>query len=202
MSDCRNSRAALLGVLLLVRLVRGQGLLGRLFRLGLLSVSGLGFGQAIQQHCALPESLRKPLGHLDDGRPGMPLQQPVHRFDQLLSGTVQQVDRLPDDRLAFLGPAQSFKAEAAPATWRGIALGNLASIEIRHPDAHKSAALLETARAEIERLRGARDAARAEVCLLRTANTNVNEGTTKTMEDYAASRSWSDLFKDEDAKAE
>ena len=55
---------------------------------------------------------------------------------------------------------------------------------------------------EIERLRAERDAARAEVCLLRTANTNVNEGTTKTMEDYAASRSWSDLFKDEDAKAE
>jgi len=54
---------------------------------------------------------------------------------------------------------------------------------------------------EIERLRGERDAARAEVCLLRAANTNANEGTTKAMEDYAASRSWFDLFKDEDAEA-
>jgi hypothetical protein len=54
---------------------------------------------------------------------------------------------------------------------------------------------------EIERLRGERDAARAEVCLLRAANTNANEGTTKAMEDYAASRSWLDLFKDEDAEA-
>lgn len=55
---------------------------------------------------------------------------------------------------------------------------------------------------EIERLRFDRDAARAEVCFLRAANTNANEGTTKAMEDYAASRSWFDLFKDEDAKAE
>lgn len=54
---------------------------------------------------------------------------------------------------------------------------------------------------EIERLRAERDAARAEVCLLRAANTNANEGTTKAMEDYAASRSWFDLFKDEDAEA-
>ena len=54
--------------------------------------------------------------------------------------------------LALLGPARSLKAEVAPAVWRGIALGNLAGIEIRHPDADKSAALLETARAEIERL--------------------------------------------------
>jgi hypothetical protein len=54
---------------------------------------------------------------------------------------------------------------------------------------------------EIERLRGERDAARAEVCLLRAANTNANEGTTKAMEDYAASRSWFDLFKDEDVEA-
>lgn len=55
---------------------------------------------------------------------------------------------------------------------------------------------------KIERLRADRDAARAEVCLLRAANTNANKGTTKAMEDYAASRSWFDLFKDEDAKAE
>lgn len=57
-------------------------------------------------------------------------------------------------------------------------------------------------RAEIERLRADRDAARAEVCFLRAANTNANEGTNKAMEEYAASRSWFDLFKDEDAKAE
>lgn len=62
--------------------------------------------------------------------------------------------------------------------------------------------LIRIAADEIERLRADRDAARAEVCLLRAANTNANEGTTKAMEDYAASRSWFDLFKDEDAKAE
>jgi len=54
--------------------------------------------------------------------------------------------------LALLGSALSSKAGPAPAIWRGIALGNLASIEIRHPDGDKSARLLETARTEIERL--------------------------------------------------
>lgn len=54
--------------------------------------------------------------------------------------------------LAVLGSASSSKSGPAPAIWRGIALGNLASIEIRHPDGDKAAQLLETARTEIERL--------------------------------------------------
>ena len=54
--------------------------------------------------------------------------------------------------LALLGSAPASRAGTAPAIWRGIALGNLASIEIRHPDKDKAASLLETARAEIERL--------------------------------------------------
>jgi len=54
--------------------------------------------------------------------------------------------------LALLGPAVSSQAGPAPAIWRGIALGNLASIEIPHPDRDKAARLLAAARAEIERL--------------------------------------------------
>lgn len=43
-------------------------------------------------------------------------------------------------------------AERAPAVWRGLAMGNLVSIEIRHSDPEKANKLLEMARAEIERL--------------------------------------------------
>ncbi len=43
-------------------------------------------------------------------------------------------------------------AEPAPAVWRGLALGNLASIEIRHAEPTKATRLLTRATAEIERL--------------------------------------------------
>lgn len=43
-------------------------------------------------------------------------------------------------------------SDPAPATWRGLALGNLAGIEIRHSDRARAARLIETARMEIERL--------------------------------------------------
>jgi thiamine biosynthesis lipoprotein len=42
--------------------------------------------------------------------------------------------------------------ESATATWRGLALGNLASIEIRHSNPARATALLDRARAEIQRL--------------------------------------------------
>jgi thiamine biosynthesis lipoprotein len=38
------------------------------------------------------------------------------------------------------------------ATWRGLVMGNLASIEIRHVDPARAAALLDRARAEMQRL--------------------------------------------------
>jgi thiamine biosynthesis lipoprotein len=54
---------------------------------------------------------------------------------------------------ARLLASPSFAAgEPVPTIWRGLALGNLASIEILHPDPARAAALLETARVEIERL--------------------------------------------------
>jgi thiamine biosynthesis lipoprotein len=43
-------------------------------------------------------------------------------------------------------------AEPAPAIWRGVAMGNLASIEIRHSDREKANRLLDIALAEVERL--------------------------------------------------
>ena len=43
-------------------------------------------------------------------------------------------------------------AEPAPLTWRGLVLGNLASIEIRHTDPGRAARLIELARSEIARL--------------------------------------------------
>jgi thiamine biosynthesis lipoprotein len=50
-----------------------------------------------------------------------------------------------------LAPA-IFAAEPAAATWRGIALGSLASIEIRHADPARAQALLAAAIEELERL--------------------------------------------------
>jgi thiamine biosynthesis lipoprotein len=43
-------------------------------------------------------------------------------------------------------------AQPAPAIWRGLALGNLASIEIRHADPAQAARLLDLATMEIARL--------------------------------------------------
>lgn len=43
-------------------------------------------------------------------------------------------------------------ADLAPLSWRGLVLGNLASIEIRHTDPVKAARLLDLARGEIARL--------------------------------------------------
>jgi FAD:protein FMN transferase len=43
-------------------------------------------------------------------------------------------------------------AEPAPVTWRGLVLGNLASIEIRHTDPVRAARLIDLARSEIARL--------------------------------------------------
>ena len=43
-------------------------------------------------------------------------------------------------------------ADPAPLSWRGLVLGNLASIEIRHTDPAKAARLIELARSEIARL--------------------------------------------------
>jgi len=48
--------------------------------------------------------------------------------------------------------ARAFAAEPAGATWRGIAMGNLASIEIRHSDPARSNALLAAAIEELQRL--------------------------------------------------
>jgi len=48
--------------------------------------------------------------------------------------------------------SRALAAEPAVATWRGIAMGNLASIEIRHSDPARSNALLATAIAELQRL--------------------------------------------------
>lgn len=46
----------------------------------------------------------------------------------------------------------AFAAEPAAATWRGIAMGNLASIEIRHSDPLRANALLAAAIEELQRL--------------------------------------------------
>jgi thiamine biosynthesis lipoprotein len=43
-------------------------------------------------------------------------------------------------------------AEPAPLVWSGLVLGNLASIEIRHPDGKTAQGLIERARVEIARL--------------------------------------------------
>lgn len=49
--------------------------------------------------------------------------------------------------------ARSFAAsEPAPMVWRGLVLGNLASIEIRHTDQLKAARLIKLAQGEIARL--------------------------------------------------
>jgi len=48
--------------------------------------------------------------------------------------------------------SRAFAAEPAAATWRGIAMGNLASIEIRHSDPVRSNALLAAAIEEQQRL--------------------------------------------------
>lgn len=47
---------------------------------------------------------------------------------------------------------RAFAEDPAPLSWRGLVLGNLASIEIRHTDPGKGARLIELARSEIARL--------------------------------------------------
>lgn len=54
--------------------------------------------------------------------------------------------------LAGGGVRELLAAEPPPATWRGLALGNLASIEIRHADPARAARLLDFAKVEIARL--------------------------------------------------
>lgn len=51
---------------------------------------------------------------------------------------------------------------------------------------------------EIERLRGERDGARAEVCLLQTATSATAETVNQSMADYAESRGWKDLFREDE----
>jgi thiamine biosynthesis lipoprotein len=50
----------------------------------------------------------------------------------------------------FVGRA--FADGPAATTWRGLVMGNLASVEIRHADPARAAALLERAKLEMERL--------------------------------------------------
>ena len=54
--------------------------------------------------------------------------------------------------ISLLTSSAPYAAEPVPATWRGLAMGNLASIEIRHPDGDRANRLIGIARAEIERL--------------------------------------------------
>jgi len=49
---------------------------------------------------------------------------------------------------------------------------------------------------EIERLRKERDAARSEVCLLRASSTTASDVVDQSMADYAESRGWKDLFRE------
>lgn len=46
-------------------------------------------------------------------------------------------------------------------------------------------------------LRAERDAARAEICLLRTGPTSASEDATRSLVEYAQSRGWNDLFREE-----
>src|SRR5690606_6137725 len=54
--------------------------------------------------------------------------------------------------LAGGGVRELLAAEPPPATWRGLALGSLASIEIRHADPARAARVLDFAKVEIARL--------------------------------------------------
>ena len=49
---------------------------------------------------------------------------------------------------------------------------------------------------DIAQLREERDGARAEVCLLRTGPTAVSDTVNQSMADYAESRGWHDLFRE------
>ena len=53
------------------------------------------------------------------------------------------------------------------------------------------------ARAERDGARAERDGARAEVCLLRTGPSAVTDTVTQSMADYAESRGWKDLFRED-----
>jgi len=55
----------------------------------------------------------------------------------------------------------------------------------------------ETIRAERDSARAERDGARAEVCLLRTGPSAVTDTVTQSMADYAESRGWKDLFRED-----
>lgn len=50
---------------------------------------------------------------------------------------------------------------------------------------------------DIAELREERDGARAEVCLLRTGTSAVTDTVTQSMADYAESRGWKDLFRED-----
>lgn len=49
---------------------------------------------------------------------------------------------------------------------------------------------------DIAQLREERDGARAEVCLLRTSSTTASDVVDQSMADYAESRGWKDLFRE------
>lgn len=63
------------------------------------------------------------------------------RFMRIVAGTAS---------CGFAGRA--FADDFPTATWRGLVMGNLASIEIRHSDPARAAVLLDRARAEMQRL--------------------------------------------------
>lgn len=67
----------------------------------------------------------------------------------------------------WAGLGRGAVAGPGPATWRGIALGNLASIEIRHVDPDKARPLLQQAVTEIERLESVLSLYRADSALSR-----------------------------------
>jgi thiamine biosynthesis lipoprotein len=54
--------------------------------------------------------------------------------------------------LGAVASTRPMAAEPAPLVWSGLVLGNLASIEIRHPNGKTAQGLLERARVEIARL--------------------------------------------------
>lgn len=58
-------------------------------------------------------------------------------------------------------------ADIAPVEWRGLAMGNLARIDIRHPDAARARRLLETVKTEITRLEGIMSLYRSESALVK-----------------------------------
>lgn len=68
--------------------------------------------------------------------------------------------------------------------------------EARHGES-VAIATLQGVIEERTNLRSERDAARGEVCLIRAARTEATDVVDQAMADYAVSRGWDDLFKEE-----